>query len=803
MEAWHGAGLGRSSWAAIVVAAAALALALLPSVATAAPPTPFGHACSPEDGVLFCPTSGLADRVPSFDGTPLDVDVTLPAGTEAGEPLPTIVMMHGFGGSKGDFQAASPEGDSDSNATTFHYNNNFFAKQGYAVLNYTARGFGRSCGRAENSNATPDCLAERSYIHLADQRWEARDSQYLLGLLADEEVTVPDRIGVTGISYGGGQSIELAYLRDRIRNVDSSFSPWLSPAGKPMQITAAFPRWPWSDLASALLPNGRFRDTGVSSQSESLEPVGIPLFSFVNGLFAVGAIQGTYCGAPPRVPPCTDPTADVVRAFTAVLAGEPLRPDAEAFLVEIHDFHSGYGLADESDSPAPMLLQSGWTDDLFPPEQSLRVYNEVRERDPAFPVALQFGDLGHARGSNKPISDRAFNDQGAAFFDLHLRGGDSELVPPPGEITAYTQTCPRDARTDGPFTAPSYGELATGALSLSDRSTQAIDPLGGNPETSRAIDPIAGGGDACTEVTDEDAPGTAVLRGEVSRGFTLLGLPTVSATVDTSGDFGQLDSRLWDVAPDGRQTLVTRGAYRLENDQQGRLAFEMNGNGYCFADGHVPKLELLGSDGPRLRPSNRVFTVDVSDVSIDLPTAERDPVPRLAIVATPRRVTGGKSRRFDFQVTSRATVCASSSTEQPRRGVPVENAEVRLGGRSVETDDDGRASMKLALSGRGSRVANATRAGFESGSARIKLTAADRSDDDAGEGDGNGNADGDGAGGAGDGDDSEDSAGAAEGSGSAGALAFTGLELAVLLVAGLVLTLSGLALRRRLRSGPA
>src|ERR1700735_598389 len=39
----------------------------------------FGHACKFPDWVRFCPTEGLSQRVPSFDGVPLDVDVTLPA----------------------------------------------------------------------------------------------------------------------------------------------------------------------------------------------------------------------------------------------------------------------------------------------------------------------------------------------------------------------------------------------------------------------------------------------------------------------------------------------------------------------------------------------------------------------------------------------------------------------------------------------------------------------------------------------------------------------------------------------------
>src|SRR5436305_1861713 len=78
------------------------------------------------------------------------------------------------------------------------------------------------------------------YIRLADTRYEARDTQYLLGLLVDQRITAPGAIGVTGISYGGGQSMELAYLRDRIRRPDGSFAAWTSPNGTPLSITASW-----------------------------------------------------------------------------------------------------------------------------------------------------------------------------------------------------------------------------------------------------------------------------------------------------------------------------------------------------------------------------------------------------------------------------------------------------------------------------------------------------------------------------------------------------------------------------------
>jgi hypothetical protein len=94
--------------------------------AAAAQPAPFGHSCHAQNGVRFCPTSTSAQRVRSFDGVPLDVDVTLPA--HGSGPFRTIVMLHGWGGGKTDFESHDPAGNG---STTYHYNNTYYARHGY------------------------------------------------------------------------------------------------------------------------------------------------------------------------------------------------------------------------------------------------------------------------------------------------------------------------------------------------------------------------------------------------------------------------------------------------------------------------------------------------------------------------------------------------------------------------------------------------------------------------------------------------------------------------------------------------
>ena len=580
------------------VFATALAMAVAPALAAGAEPAPFGHACTAQNGVRFCPTGTLEERVPSFDGVPLDADVTLPP-TGSG-PWPTIVMMHGWGGSKTAFESSTPEGDGNE---TFDYNNVYFAQHGYAVLNYSARGWGRSCGTSE-SRTEPGC--KEGWIRLADQRYEARDTQYLLGLLADERITRPSGIGVTGISYGGGQSIELAYLKNRIRLPNNEFQPWTSPKGKPMTIAAAYPRWPWSDLVDALEPNGRFLDTEIAPAGQSYEPLGVEIQSYVSGLFAEGQALGYIA------PAGKDPEADLTKWFAAVNKGEPATPEDEEIAHKIYDFHQGYGL---SGTPAPLLIENGWTDDLFPPKEALRVYNQVRSLKGY--ASLMFGDLGHSRGTNKVNTDHAFNEEAARFFAARLQH--SGTVPPNGSVVAYTQTCPKAEPGGGPFTASSWKRLHLHAVTLSSSGTQTFTSAGGNAETASAFDPIAGTSEACKTVKAETEPDTANYT-LTSPGFTLLGLPTITATIKTTGSYGEIAARLWDVLPSGEQRLITRGVYRLLENQTGTITFQLHGNGYEFAKGDTVKLQLLGRDAPYYRASNFAFAVEVTNLTASLPT---------------------------------------------------------------------------------------------------------------------------------------------------------------------------------------
>jgi fermentation-respiration switch protein FrsA (DUF1100 family) len=610
----------------VVVTTLAMFTAPLParSQTDGSPLRPLGLTCTPTQGVRFCAGNGTTERVPSWDGTPIDADMTLPP-TGSG-PWPVIVLLHGLGGDKTQLQVnVPPEGGLAPRVlpNREHYNNLFYAGRGYAVLALSLRGFGNSCG----GGGLPLSLLQSApcaegFIRLADTRYEARDIQHLLGLLVDQGIAEPRRLGATGFSYGGGIAVELAYLKDRIRLPGGEFAPWTSPGGVPMSTGAAYGQWLWSDLIASLLPNGRFLDFDPSTNGSGLEPLGVMSQSYVHGLYGLLASEGYPVG--PQPPGGPNEPWDLTTAVALLDLGEPYGKRVGEIAREFHAFHGGYGIPGE---PAPLLLESGWSDDLFPVSESLRVYNDLRSRYADPPVAMLLGDLGHGRNGNKPGVSLAFNDLAAAFFDEHLQG--RGRGPRPGSVTAYTTTCPSSgagaAPDGGPFTAGSWEAIHPGRVELRARRPQTVLSTGGDPFVGPQFDPIPqtnpfGAPDPCKSIRTPELPGTAGVAAP-SEGLTLLGRPTIRAAITTKGPHGQLVGRLWDVAPDGSQRLVTLGVYRLAADQTGPITWQLNGNGYHFAPGHVVELELAASHAPTYRRSNGGFAVVIRDLVAELPTS--------------------------------------------------------------------------------------------------------------------------------------------------------------------------------------
>ena len=545
-------------------------------------------------GVRLCEGEPL-----TYDGvTKIDVNVILPpesGGTEG--PYPLIGVFHGWGGEK-----IGLNGQTEG-----------WAKKGYAVFSMSDRGWGKSCGSADlPDKGLPTCA--QGFNHLMDDRYEVRDAQFLIGELADEGIAEPQRIGATGESYGGGISMALAALRDRTMMPDGSLVPWTSPGGKPMAIAAAVPQWPWTDLAYALIPNGRTLDYVAESPYKGPNgeaPIGIEKTSFVTALFGVGLADSNYSP--------TDTEAAIPTWYARLGAGEPYDgdPTAESILEQVTTYHSSYYI-NHAEEPAPLLIQSGWNDDLFPPDEALRFYERTRSQFAGDPISLFFMDDGHMRSQNKPADLAVFDARLEAWFAHYLKG---EGPAPSSSVETLTTTC--GTPSEGPYNAADWRSISPGEIRLDSASPQTIVPGSGDPTSGTAFDPIAGSG-ACATTSSTDQTGVATYRlpATPEGGFTLMGSPTIVADLESTGPESELAARLVDVSPAGTESLVARGLYR-PTAGNGQVVFQLHPQGYRFAPGHVAKLELLPSDSPYARSSNAQLPITVSNLELRLPVLEQ------------------------------------------------------------------------------------------------------------------------------------------------------------------------------------
>ena len=81
------------------------------------------------------------------------------------------------------------------------------------------------------------------------------------------------------------------------------------------------------------------------------------------------------------------------------------------------------------------------------------------------------------------------------------------------------------------------------------------------------------------------------------------------------------------MAPDGRELLMTRGTYRLENAPlAGVIELPLYGNHWRLEPGHKIRLDLTQADIPTYRVSNIPSAISFGQgVTLTLPTHEARP----------------------------------------------------------------------------------------------------------------------------------------------------------------------------------
>ena len=599
-------------WRTVVLTGVVVAALVAPSAASATITQIFGSvSCATQTatatvGQRWCGTSA-GTTVPSFDGTPIDVTMAFPAEAAPDGNYPVVGIYHGWGGSKILPSSASVQR---------------WVAQGYAVFSMTDRGWGSSCGSpSKPANTVKAAPCEHGYIHLMSRKYEVRDAQYLLGKLADEGLINPQEIGANGGSYGGGMSLQLGSLKDRVELLNGEIVPWTSPEGKPMKIAATAPEYPWSDIATALQPNGSSLDYVANDPYNGINHefrFGIEKNNWNSSLYTAGALLGYYG-------PAGEPESNLTEWHNfntkgGPYDGEPLAVQQEEYL----PYHSAY-YTPLNESPAPAIMENGWNDDLFPVDETVRYYNKVRSVYPNQPMKLFYMDLGHNPRSATTTSTgdlaKLTNAQNK-WFKYYVKGEGSEPSEAHGGVTALASFCPQTAGGDGiEYNAPNWASLAPGEVHFASAAEQTIVSPGTAPANAFTS------GTVCTTQASADNASAAEykLPEAPAGGYTIAGATTVIGEFSAPTATDQVVARLYDVNQStSTEQLIGRATLRPLNPGGGftKTVFQLHPQAWPVAAGHVVKLELLTSDSTYARNSSSPHSVQVRNLEIRVPTTE-------------------------------------------------------------------------------------------------------------------------------------------------------------------------------------
>jgi dienelactone hydrolase len=613
------------------------------SAAPAPLPAPTNAACAVYGGVRIC-----SGQVPSFDGTPLDADLSFPTtGSGAARSHPLIVLLHGFGNDKHEWESTTDQAD---NADKWHWNSHWFATHGYYVLAYTARGFSTAPAQSYEP-ATPAgssrLTSPSATIHLKSREFEVRDTQWLAALAA---MALPDldrgRVAVSGGSYGGGESWLLA------SQAEWTFPHSVVTALPVLNLQVAVPKYPWTDLAYSLFPNGHGGGPSGADLYESAQgqpttglgnPIGIDKFSYSNALFAIGNSSGTFEQGTTTTPSSEGPINLVTWFGRMVDVGEPYETpsgqDADPIVVQIRRgltlFRGSYyqlqnWQAQVGRREVAVFSVSGWTDDLFPPVESFRQFKELKRLDPLWPVEVGVSDIGHPRAQNPAAVWHVLNERAWRFLSNQIAGSHQQQTM---VFSIPTQCTPDASALSGEVSATTPESLGAGELLVNYAAAQTLTSDGGladpnGPATDPLVHapPFPSGGGGCVVSPGPAVGGFSGVSAPLASAVTYVGLGYAEVPYVFTGLTGQLDARVWDVAPSGQTLLVSHGTYRLEvpafDAPAGTLRLPLFGNHWRLEAGHQVRLDLTQVDQPFLRPSNVASTLTFDNPRLVLPTRE-------------------------------------------------------------------------------------------------------------------------------------------------------------------------------------
>jgi len=569
---------------AVAAAAAVVIAAVLVTVSVASRPAPISAR-----NLMISVVDGPRDN----QHVRLDATFFTPPG--AGR-VPAVLLAHGFGGTKNSVRGQAEQ----------------LAGAGFAVLTWSARGFGRSTGQ----------------IALDSPDYEVKDVEQLVSWLARQPRVRLDhpgdpRVGIAGASYGGAIALLAAAYDHR--------------------IDAVVPQITWNNLATALFPNavgggpasgvfkrqwaGLLFAQGSAGLGGSLAASQLPgATGGVNG--TVGSAAGACGRFLPQICAIYQRAATLGRAT----------PEAVATLLR----SSPASVQNRID--VPTLLIQGEHDSLFGLDQANANYQAIRRN--GAPADMVWFAGGHDGGNQETSRVSALT---AAWFERWLKP--RQLPWRPGHASAQLATGQPgfavsrdlgfDASTEqtqlGVATAaryPGLGGTARTVVRLAGPPQAVINPPGGAPPSFSSLPGLSGGGGLTFDMPGQSAAFTSA---PLAHPLQVTGVPTVRIAV-TGPPQATLFAELYDVDQAGNATLPFQLAapLRVAGPAAGQPAPGQPAPGqpargqdvtialpamdYQFAAGHRLRLVLTTTDfGYATSPDPATYRVSLAGPGVRLP----------------------------------------------------------------------------------------------------------------------------------------------------------------------------------------
>jgi len=561
-------------------------------------------------------------RIPVTDGPANNQHVLLDASffTPAGRGrVPAVLLAHGFGETK---KAVRPEAEQ-------------LARAGFAVLTWSARGFGKSTGQ----------------VALDSPDYEVKDVEQLVSWLARQPRVLLDhpgdpRVGIAGASYGGAIALLAAAYDHR--------------------IDAIVPQITWNNLATALFPNAAGGDPAG----------GVFKKQWTGLLFAQGAVGfGQPAGGHAAgLPAGSAAAAECGRFLPAVCAAYQQvattgRPTPQAIRLLMRA--SPASVASRID--VPTLLIQGENDSLFGLDQADANYQAIRRN--GAPVDMVWFAGGHDGGNQETGRIDALTRQ---WLDRWLMPPNRPFRPPAGGLRghpaagtgqpafAVTRSLGIDPTSGNQVlataTAPAYPGLhgiRRTLVRLSGPAQTVVRPAGGSP-ASISVFPGLGALGATGLTFDMPGQSASFASAPLPSPLQVTGEPVVRIRVTGSGPV-PLFAKLYDVDQAGNTTLPYQLAapLRVTGAAGGRvLTVALPAIDYQFAAGHRLRLTLTTTDFAYATPAAAAaYRVSLAGPGVSVPS---DPAlvivtgglpawtwaaPAAALLAAAAILTVGRRRR--------------------------------------------------------------------------------------------------------------------------------------------------------------